>query len=375
MKLKKILAVSAAAAVLLAEMDALTACGKKKPNEETELITDAPVYTTEAPDENTPEETTAETPASPAGIDPLTGKTGYDTAKYGDKKAVAIVVENHPSARPQWGMSKPDVLFEYEVEGGISRMLWLFSNLDEVPEKVGPVRSLRHDVYEIALGYDVLLVHCGSSNSAREMFPTYAGSYSRIDANATTAFTYRDQTRDVAYEHKLVLLGDKLRSYVANNGIGTTIREDCKNPFRFASADAPFVLNAGSCSSLHYEFSGSYTYTFNYNSGTGTYDLNINGYARKDADGVQCSYKNAIILYVDMVDLHDSSKHQDLLLENGGSGIFATNGTYTDVTWKKDGVTGMLKMYGPDGTELVLNAGNTYIGLVRSTQRSKTSIG
>jgi hypothetical protein len=134
------------------------------------------------------------------------------------------------------------------------------------------------------------------------------------------------------------------------------------------------VLNAGSCSRIHFEYSGYYTYTFNYNAATGTYDANINDYARKDADGVQCTYKNLILLYVDMHGYNDGSKHQDLEFENGGSGIFATNGTYTEVTWKKDGPTEMLKIYGPDGTELVLNAGNSYIGLVRSTQQSRTSI-
>ena len=326
------------------------------------------------PTQEAEQPTADQTAAVPAGTDPLTGLPGYDSDRYGNAKPVAIVVENHPGARPQWGMSTPDILFEYEVEGGISRMLWMYSNLDEVPAKVGPVRSLRHDVYELALGYDALLIHCGSSNIAENMMPTYDGSYTRIDANKTSAFTYRDTTRDVAYEHTLVLLGDQLRSYVSSNGLNTVIKETCKHPFSFAAADAQFILTGGNCNSLHFEYSGSYTYTVNYDASVGKYGMSINGNPRRDADGVQCAFKNVVILYVDMLDLHDSSKHQDLVLENGGSGVYASNGTYTNVTWKKDDVTGMLKIYGPDGSELVLNAGNSYIGLVRSTQKGNTSI-
>lgn len=368
MKAKRILAAAAAFTLLLTGTVGLSACGKKKKPDDVEIITGDTVTTEPSATDAAPTEQPA--PAN-AGIDPLTGLPGYDDAAYGNKKAVAIVVENHPSARPQWGMSKPDIVFEYEVEGGISRMLWVFSNLDEVPDEVGPVRSLRHDPYELALGYDFFLIHCGASNIAEGMYSTYS-SYSRIDANKTDAFTYRNRTRDVAFEHTLVVEGDRLRDYVADHGMNTTIREECKNPFRFASADAQFILNAGSCTRLHFEYSGYYTYTFNYNQSTNTYDLDINDYARKDADGIQCSYKNAIILYVDMRDVGDSSGHQDLLFENGGSGIYATNGTYTNVTWQKDGATGMLKIYGPDGNELTLNAGNSYIGLVRSTQQSRT---
>ena len=86
------------------------------------------------------------------GIHPLTGLPGYDSDYYANSKVIGVVVENHPGARPQWGMSTPDVVFEYEVEGGISRMLWLYANMDELPAKVGPVRSMRHDIVELARG-------------------------------------------------------------------------------------------------------------------------------------------------------------------------------------------------------------------------------
>ena len=379
MKLKQITAILLAILLTAALTVCAAGCKKNKKTEPTETTEAAADETTtageqtEAPAE--PDTTAAAQPAAYAGVDPLTGLGGYDDGRYRDVKPVAIVVENHPGARPQWGMSTPDVIFEYEVEGGISRMLWLYSNPDEVPEKVGPVRSLRHDIYELALGYGAMLLHCGSSNIAREMFPTYAGLNCRYDLNTSEAICYRDKTRNVATEHTLVLLGDKLRDFLVSQGFDMTLRDEYRNPFLFAAADRPFVLTSGTCTSLHYEFSAYYTYTLAYNEATMLYDLNINGSPRTDADGVQCSYKNAVILYVDMVSMNDSAGHQDLLFENGGSGVYATNGTCMDVTWRKDGLTTMLKIYGPDGNELTLNAGNTYIGLVRSSQSGRTVIG
>lgn len=54
---------------------------------------------------------------------------------------MALVVENAQAARPQWGINSPDIIVEGEVEGGETRMLWLFADYTSVPDKIGPMRS------------------------------------------------------------------------------------------------------------------------------------------------------------------------------------------------------------------------------------------
>ena len=345
----------------------LTSCGKKGTDKMLDVTAPDAGQTEEA-------ELTEEEEQPHSGINPLTGLPGYDTEKYKDQKLIGVVVENHPGARPQWSMNTPDVIFEYEVEGGISRMLWLYANLDEIPERLGPVRSMRHDIVELARGYDLFFIHCGGSKFAWEKVKTYNGTLAEIDGGYHPSLFYRDTTRNTAIEHRLLLLGNALRATVEKGKLDMTTDSEHQYIFRFANEEDAFYPGDEVCNSVHFEYSGNYTYTFNYNDETGLYEANINGSPRVDDQDVQCAYTNLILLYVDMEDMGTESGHQDLKLEKGGKGIYAANGTYEEIKWEKGDDEDMLKLYEPDGEELVLNAGKSYIGLVRSTQSSKTEI-
>jgi hypothetical protein len=57
------------------------------------------------------------------------------------RPAVAVKVENNPVAYPLSGLEKADLVFEEEVEGGLSRFMAIYGCGDAT--KVGPVRSAR----------------------------------------------------------------------------------------------------------------------------------------------------------------------------------------------------------------------------------------
>src|SRR5699024_820043 len=75
---------------------------------------------------------------SDQSISPLTGIDGNENT---DDRIVGVMVNNHPKARPQSGLSKADIVFEVLAEGKITRFLALFQS--EKPDMVGPVRSAR----------------------------------------------------------------------------------------------------------------------------------------------------------------------------------------------------------------------------------------
>ncbi|MDK2599385.1 DUF3048 domain-containing protein [Bacillus stercoris] len=62
--------------------------------------------------------------------------------KVTERRPVAVVVNNHPKARPQSGLSKADIVIEALAEGQITRFLAIFQS--QMPETVGPVRSARN---------------------------------------------------------------------------------------------------------------------------------------------------------------------------------------------------------------------------------------
>lgn len=77
---------------------------------------------------------------------------------------LAVMIDNHPDARPQQGLEQADIVFEAMAEGGITRFLALYSSRGA--HRVGPVRSVRPYFAALARGYDAPLAHAGGSEEA-----------------------------------------------------------------------------------------------------------------------------------------------------------------------------------------------------------------
>jgi len=96
-------------------------------------------------------------------LNPLTGVQSSNTAH----RAIAVVISNHPSARPQTALEKADIVYEVLTEGGITRFLAIYQS--EYPSKTGPVRSARDYFVDLSQGYDALFLAHGYSPEAYEM--------------------------------------------------------------------------------------------------------------------------------------------------------------------------------------------------------------
>ncbi|HVB44931.1 MAG TPA: DUF3048 domain-containing protein [Streptosporangiaceae bacterium] len=67
-------------------------------------------------------------------------------------RVLAVKIDNIAQARPQTGLDKADIVYVLPVEGGLSRILAIFSS--HVPPVVGPVRSAREDDLELLRQFD-----------------------------------------------------------------------------------------------------------------------------------------------------------------------------------------------------------------------------
>ena len=154
----------------------LTACGSDKPVEPTPatstpttpgtsgtlpggLISDVPINVTTAPqdtvsgpDASDPATTAKPDPAIPSGVNYLTGLPQADET-INSRRPVAVVFNNLRRALPQHGIGAADVVFEVEAEGGITRIVGIFSDLSAVGT-IGSVRSARPVMINIAMGLD-----------------------------------------------------------------------------------------------------------------------------------------------------------------------------------------------------------------------------
>ena len=329
-----------------------TACGKK-----------------ETPIEEVPSTTETSTAAKPTNQNPLTGLE-LCTEAIG-KRPVAIMVENSPEARPQWGLSTPDVVVEGVVEGGITRMMWLYADAQDIP-KVGPTRSARHDYVELAEGFDAIYVHFGGSTYAYDTLKN--DGVDDIDGLYASSYFARDNSRKVAKEHTAYTTGENIRKAISDKGLRTDIKEANASPFAFA--DTKQTLSGGTCNSVLAVFSNAYKHTFKYNAEDGLYYNYMNSSEMKDANGTTMAVSNVLILYTNVSGVPGSDKHKDWDLSSG-TGVYVSNGTYQNIKWSKGTAstpTAPLKLTDESGAQLQLNTGKMWIGFVPASNSGATVI-
>ncbi len=92
----------------------------------------------------------------PDGINPLTGKAPM-LPELLNRRPVASKITLYPrSARPQSALTLADVVFEYYIEGGLTRFIAIFYGTN--PTQIGPVRSGRFFDEHIMRMYQSYLV-------------------------------------------------------------------------------------------------------------------------------------------------------------------------------------------------------------------------
>lgn len=117
-----------------------------------------------------PTSTVPPTVTVPPVINPLTGLPQDDPSLL-ERRPMAIKVANYPRyIRPQSGLTLADQVFEYYIEGGLTRFTAVFYGNDS--EWVGPVRSGRFFDEHIARMYQAFLVFKFADKRVLEYFQT-----------------------------------------------------------------------------------------------------------------------------------------------------------------------------------------------------------
>ena len=124
----------------------------------------------------------------------------------------AVMINNINVARPlQSGLQDAYIIYEIIVEGGITRYMALF--LDQDTERIGSIRSARHYFLDYALENDAIYVHHGQSPQAQSDFSRLDVDRIVVDNSKTG---WRDNTLNVATEHRLFTSIEKLNSGLGN---------------------------------------------------------------------------------------------------------------------------------------------------------------
>lgn len=348
-------------AVMLSLLMALTFFGCSKEAIDEEITTTEPTTT----------ETTTQVVKN---VNPLTGEADFSEKAVG-KRPVSIVVENLTPARPQWGIESPDIICEGEVEGGISRMLWLYADASTVPEKVGPLRSARTSYVEFSQYFDSIFVHWGGSHSK----DGYIGGYGMIkrlkvddiDGMAGGSMFGRDKTRSTSSEHRGIMNGKKLSETIKNKGFRTDINEAKMTKLSFNDS----IENAGATTA------NTINETFSSRTDTRKFTYKDDKMYHTNDWKTDVKFQNVIILsaksdYITVSYKKGAKRGQSVTYVNytwsSGNGYYASNGTATEITWNV--TDGKLNLMNADGTPLSINQGKSYIGFVSSNHEGKVTM-
>jgi Protein of unknown function (DUF3048) N-terminal domain/Protein of unknown function (DUF3048) C-terminal domain len=93
----------------------------------------------------------------PVAYAPLRG-TQADGAAL-QHPSLAVKIDNHEDARPQIALNRSDIVFEELVEGGLTRYLVVWHS--DIPDAVGPVRSIRPMDPDIASPFGGIIAYSG----------------------------------------------------------------------------------------------------------------------------------------------------------------------------------------------------------------------
>lgn len=294
------------------------------------------------------------------GVNPLTGENGYNSDAEG-KRPVAVMVNNLSAALPQYGIENADMIYELPVEGGITRLMAVYADYTSVGD-VCSVRSCRYYYPIICLGMDAIYCHWGADQTIALETLNRTG-IDHLDGGYETSLFFRDEERAKTYasEHTGYLKGSQLAGVIEQKGFRTDINEqNAGGAFNFTQEER--VPSEMTADSVTLNFSQSYFSTFNYEPSTGEYLKYHSGNPHIDGKtGNQLAFDNVFVLKTNI------SSRNGYLMDvslSSGTGYYFSKGGGESITWIKSAEDQPIRVYSSDGSELTVNVGESYIGII-----------
>ena len=337
----------------------------------------------------TPEPSLGPTPEPTPVLVPsaLTGLPVTETAAR--RHPIAVMVDDLAAARPQSGFNAAAIVWQAPAEGGIPRYMMIFQ--DQVPAKVGPVRSSREYFIEWAAEWRAMYVHHGGSPQALSTLASHGSGQYVWNADGfrwSPTYLYRvdhvtvpgGKTYPLVPPHNLYTDGSHLRKLAARIGAD----DGPLTPvWTFGAASGPQDRPSGTTITVTYEPYESIQYRYDPTTNTYRRYTAQSGQAFKaqvDAgDGKPVAPTNVVILKMAFGPLNDGHYAQKHRLEaqdvGHGTAWISSNGITVKGTWRKASITAPTLLFGPDGSPITLAPGQTFVQVMKLTDSVKLKAG
>ncbi|MCL2662864.1 MAG: DUF3048 domain-containing protein [Oscillospiraceae bacterium] len=304
------------------------------------------------------------------GISPLSGLPMDE--RFIRNRPLAVVINCMPEALPANGISEADILYEYPVEGGWTRMLAIFQDASQV-ELIGSIRSARHYTVQIAESHDAILVCAGRSPQAQtEMASLGIPVLNEVEGPHRDIF-FRDRNRvpgnRVSLLHSVVISGERIREFLPGYGFRLEHTSDYKHSLNFV--ENVNMQRGENATEVAVRFSGAKTTTFFYDTAAGGYHVRQSNTDFVDANNnSRPVFTNVLVLRTSVSDIPgDTSGRVNVETTGRGTGHFVNGGKVIEISWIRTDLSSPFVYTLLDGTALDFGIGRTYICIVPTNAR------
>lgn len=276
----------------------------------------------------------------------------------------AVMINNLYEARKvQSGLSQAYLVYELLAEGGITRFLALFRDVDV--ERIGSVRSARHYYLDYVLENDAIFVHWGWSPQAQADI----GTLRLQNIHGLTyegVYFYRDNPFGIAVEHTGFTNTELLDKARKNLNYPKDTEEGLLLKYSAKSVDINDSGETKTADNVKIFYSNYNEVEYEYDKDNKVYKRFINNQAHTDYNtGKQLTVKNIIVYDLAYVSIADDTKgRQNLNNIGNGTGYFITEGNAVKITWEKSSREAKTIYRYENGEEIVVNDGNTFIQIM-----------
>ena len=291
-------------------------------------------------------------------VAPLTGLPATPTDA--GRRPWAVVIENFPSVRPQFGLASADLVFESPTEGGITRFLAIFQS--QLPtDQLGPIRSARPYFNDWARTFSALFSHSGGTAEALQQLKGGYGGLQDVNEFFNQYAYQRDDTKKAP--HNLFTTAERFWNYVQGKGWDTTVTTAPWFSFNDQIAEGEPATSIN----LPY-YPTDYSVRYDYQSDKAVYQRSLNNTVQTDALTQEpIGIKNVIVLLTDVTPIpNDPLLKVNIRTIGSGKIILFTRGQQYTGRWQKTGLDAPLKFLTPQGTTLQLTPGKTWISVMDS---------
>lgn len=283
-------------------------------------------------------------------VAPLTGRlVPADSINH---PSLAVKIDNHEDARPQWALNQTDMLYEEMVEGGLTRYVAVFQST--IPADVGPVRSIRPMDPDIISPLGGIVAYSGGQQMFVAMMQ--AAPVVNISADSSDEFFYRVSERDAPHNELL-----KAQDAVAANA---TVPKP-QPQFTFGSAAQVAAEPGNPTNHIGLTFSSSSDRSWDWDAANGVWLRSQDGVEDSVHEGGRTQAVNVVTLVVN-IDWTYGIVPKTIMVDSGKAYV-SVAGKTIEATWSKASQTDPVVLKGADGSVIKLATGNTWIELLPNT--------